>query len=72
MLRKETRNEELHGLSLAASLRKGHLSSKAVPHHTDQEEQQAHRSTPASCPPPWDLQQDCQAGPVQQAQDPPP
>eukprot|EP00983_Pelagomonas_calceolata_P067561 1149518-Pelagomonas_calceolata.AAC.1 len=32
---------------------------------------QVQRSTPASWPPPWDLQYDGQAGTVHQAQDPP-
>eukprot|EP00983_Pelagomonas_calceolata_P090805 1157466-Pelagomonas_calceolata.AAC.1 len=48
------------------ALRKGRLSWRAGPHHTDQEEQQARKCTPASWPPPWDLRLDCQAGPVQQ------
>eukprot|EP00983_Pelagomonas_calceolata_P067817 1149637-Pelagomonas_calceolata.AAC.1 len=50
--------------------KKGH-AYQAGPHHTDQEEEQAHKSTPASRPPPWDLRHNYQAGPVQQAQDPP-
>eukprot|EP00983_Pelagomonas_calceolata_P059356 1145883-Pelagomonas_calceolata.AAC.2 len=45
-------------------------SGRARPHHTDQEEEKAQKSTPASWPPPWDLRHDCQAGPVQQARDP--
>eukprot|EP00983_Pelagomonas_calceolata_P000355 11225-Pelagomonas_calceolata.AAC.1 len=48
------------------ALREGHLSFKAGLHHTDQEEEQAQKSTPAIWPPPWDLRHDRQAGPARE------
>eukprot|EP00983_Pelagomonas_calceolata_P079775 1154863-Pelagomonas_calceolata.AAC.1 len=58
LTRKEERKKNYACQVWPRALRKGQL--KGGPHHTDQEEEVAQKSTPASWPPPWGLRHDCQ------------